>query len=593
MLRKYSFYLFLVSLFVATILGHFFRNIWLQDTVQWSVWGACLLGLLLYFVMSLEHLRNWLKKRQAQFGISLAITAISVLAILTLVNWFSIEKNKKFDLTRNSIHSLSDQSVNVLKNLKEKVIINIWTTNVAAMSGKRDAQRFFENYHLSGGDNVEVNFLNPINDPQGAQENSITQDNVIIISSASGREIRVDNFNDAKAEEQITNGIINAIKGQQKTLCFLSGHGELSISKTDAAGLSFVKDSLEKSSYKTEELTLLSETSVPERCEALVIAGPESEPAEAEFDMIQSYLKDGGRLLALFGVGVPNKWHKLVENFGVKIMNNVVVDPRVQRPPLSVLTKNYSSDVDIVKSFSTPVFFTFANSIKVPTDSNKEGVSIKTFISSESSSYAKSGNLETVGRDFSQHGGDLTGPLPIAVLISKKIKVAHAGDEKDAGESKDSTEKEEGQSQEGSLLNLDSILEKVLEKMSFVSTAHAEGSGEAPSESSINAKAVSDEDVKDEAKAEEKEMSVVLIGNHLFAANGLVTQMGNMDLFLNSISHLFKDNELIGIRPKEIGSAKLEITADNIYQVRGYIFLAALTFIVLGVWAIRRRRASA
>ena len=87
--------------------------------------------------------------------------------------------------------------------------------------------------------------------------------------------------------------------------------------------------------------------------------------------------------------------------------------------------------------------------------------------------------------------------------------------------------------------------------------------------------------------------SLVLIGNHLFAVNGLIEQMGNKDLLLNTMSYLLKDNSLIGIRPKNIREAKLSLTRENLFQVRGIILLGGVMFMLLGIWAVYRRKSVA
>ena len=88
----------------------------------------------------------------------------------------------------------------------------------------------------------------------------------------------------------------------------------------------------------------------------------------------------------------------------------------------------------------------------------------------------------------------------------------------------------------------------------------------------------------------EKQYSrVVLIANDLFVANGVVTQVGNLDLFLNSANYLMQDSELIGIRPRELRQTVLTLNPQNIRQVWGFILIVAGLFVVFGIKAARRR----
>jgi len=97
---------------------------------------------------------------------------------------------------------------------------------------------------------------------------------------------------------------------------------------------------------------------------------------------------------------------------------------------------------------------------------------------------------------------------------------------------------------------------------------------------------------KGEKEAKGKKARIVVYGNSAFAANGNLHFSGNRDLFLNSMSWLAEEEDLIAIRPKEITSTPLILTASQgklIFWLPVVVFPASI-LTVGAVVLIRRRR---
>jgi ABC-type uncharacterized transport system involved in gliding motility auxiliary subunit len=104
--------------------------------------------------------------------------------------------------------------------------------------------------------------------------------------------------------------------------------------------------------------------------------------------------------------------------------------------------------------------------------------------------------------------------------------------------------------------------------------------------------AVATVETKD-APAERKgaKARIVLIGDSDFASNGFVNLSGNRDFFLNTLSWLAEEENLIAVRPKESRSAPVFLTAAQgqvVFLVP--VVLIPLTVIVAGGVAVARRR---
>jgi ABC-type uncharacterized transport system involved in gliding motility auxiliary subunit len=96
-------------------------------------------------------------------------------------------------------------------------------------------------------------------------------------------------------------------------------------------------------------------------------------------------------------------------------------------------------------------------------------------------------------------------------------------------------------------------------------------------------------DVPEERKG--AKARVVLIGDSDFAANGFVNLSGNRDFFLNTLSWLAEEENLIAIRPRENRTAPVFLTAAQ-GQVLFWVpvVLVPLAMVVAGGYAVARRR---
>jgi ABC-type uncharacterized transport system involved in gliding motility auxiliary subunit len=84
---------------------------------------------------------------------------------------------------------------------------------------------------------------------------------------------------------------------------------------------------------------------------------------------------------------------------------------------------------------------------------------------------------------------------------------------------------------------------------------------------------------------------IVLVGDSDFAANEFVNLSGNRDFFLNTLSWLAEEENLIAVRPKESRTAPVFLTAaQNQVVFLVPVVLIPLAVIGAGVVAVARRR---
>jgi ABC-type uncharacterized transport system involved in gliding motility auxiliary subunit len=529
----------------------------------------------------------WIKKRSTQFGLSLILTAIGSLVLVASLNWLAATYNVKKDLTANKIHTLSDQSLKILGDLKEGIEITVWTTGLDRMSANVDMRRFLNNFESASKGKLKTNVKNPNEDRAAAARDNVKRDNVIVVKSASGRESRIENFNDSKGEEQVINSVIQALKGGRKLVCFVTGHGELSVDDSEAQGLSVLKSQLAGATYDVKEITTASVEKIEDACEVLVVAGPRGDLLDRESKLLSSWLTGGGRMIALLGPGTLPGWKRLVGEYGVQLRNDILIDPRVN-PPIAIATKNFSQDIEIVKGFNRLAIFPETSSLEVETQ-DKPGRTVRTFISSESYTFAKAGGLKDL-KSIRPGASDRKGPLPVAVLVRQAVAKMPTevvpSSKKPPLKYVPPTTPPTAPADKQSRWTWPSLVESA-HAQDHDHADHEDMLGGQDEEGDVKSLPLHAEGPKDVAK----ETALIVVSNHNFVMNSFVTQVGNLDLFLNSVNFLMRDQDLMGIRPREIRQASLELTPENLRQVYATVLLIAVIFLAMGVWARMRKSA--
>lgn len=94
------------------------------------------------------------------------------------------------------------------------------------------------------------------------------------------------------------------------------------------------------------------------------------------------------------------------------------------------------------------------------------------------------------------------------------------------------------------------------------------------------------------SSTESSKTRLVIIGDSDFATNGVVRSAGNGDLFLNIVSWLANEGDLISIRPKETPTATLLLSpnqTNTIFTVSVLILPVGIMAMGLFIWRGRRR----
>ncbi|MEE9216601.1 MAG: GldG family protein [Anaerolineales bacterium] len=313
------------SLAVAGLIILFERSVtlWAQIAIAISI-----LALGVGIAVDRRRIRRLIGGRQARFGSNALIQGGAFVGVLVVVNVLAINHPQRIDLTEDKNRSLQAETVLLLSELTDPVsIIGFYTPD---RSGSRDLIRPILDEYASKSDGlVSYEFIDPRANPLAADIYGITRDGSIAMVLGDRQHVI-----EIPSEIAITSAIVRLSNPENRTVYFLTGHGEHQLDDPGESGLVHLVQALESKSYGVEALNLVVEPAIPADAAALVVAAPARALSDLEINLIDEYLKSGGALVALMEPSPVTELDAdqdtlnsyLRDEWGVYARNDFVVD---------------------------------------------------------------------------------------------------------------------------------------------------------------------------------------------------------------------------------------------------------------------------
>ena len=499
-------------------------------------------------------------QRQLILGGGAALGTIVFLAIVLAIQYIVVQHPKRWDLTESSKYTLAQQSRKVLKSFEDKNlpihVLAFYETK--DMGGRGRVRDLFDQYR-EAYTALDYRFVDPDKERSVALMNKIESYPTIVIRAGDRTE-----YVTKADEETITNALLKLLRTDEKTVYFLSGHGELSPKEQGPDGISTAKGKIEKQNYKTRDLVLLQAASVPDDATILIIAGPQTDPMDRELASIRNYLDKGGKLLALLNPFKTPKLAEFLKDFGFEFHEDIVVD-RMSRAVggdyLMPLITKYGQH-PITDKFTIASFFPEARSVSKAQKPVPNAIPTElAFTSAFPASWTIDKKQIETGKAEYQEGTGIKGPISV-MAVSTYTNVAALADNSKEFDDKASEDKKPDETK-----------------------AAAGNSAEAKTEK------------KKDNPADKKppKARIVVFGSAQFASNKFIGLSGNPDLFMNTVSWLAEEEDLIAIRPKPNKAGPVVLRTEQSYAT----FIIAVVVIPLawfligtGVYFYRRMTAA-
>jgi ABC-type uncharacterized transport system involved in gliding motility auxiliary subunit len=374
---------------------------------------------------------------------------------------------------------------------------------------------------------VNVEYVDAVKSPMRAAPYKVVQFPTVVFEY-DGRTERVT----SDAEQELTTGLIKIIQGIQQKAYFVQGHGEKDTEGSERDSYSTISKIMESENYGVAKL-LLAQQGVPADAAVLIIAGPKRDLRSEELEMLKRYLARGGKILFMLdptepgGAGDLAGIKSLLKDWSIEVGDSVIFDPRNK---VIAIAATYQAHA-ITNRFRLFTVFPLARPVG-PASGGTSGKFAQGLIETSPDSWGET-DLKALNsggeptKDLDK--GDKTGPLTLAAAVSSPA---------------------------------------------------TESATPEPAKPQDPAK-----------PAPKPETRIAVIGDSDFASNGWLGTEGNLDLFMNTVSWVVQQENLISIRPRDPEDRRISLSPDQQWLVLILTAYAIPGLVLLtGVYTWWRRR---
>jgi ABC-type uncharacterized transport system involved in gliding motility auxiliary subunit len=493
------------------------------------------LAILVWFVgegtRSLGEKGGVIPGHNLRFGTGAVAYTVLFIALLVIINWFSGRYNRRFDLTKNGAFSLAPQSIEVLKNLSKPVKL------VAFQAESEKLGPVGELLGLYGGANsskVTYEIVDPRTKPHLIEKYQMSQGNQLYIQYGDGDDKGVSRISEI-SEQAITSAILKLKGDVSRKVYFVSGHGEPSLEDTSPTGLKTLVDSLKNDNLKVDQLITATLKSIPEDAASVLLVAPSKQLQDAEITMLREYVAKGGGLGLFIDPRGSSQVRELASHFGIKIRDDVVIDT-VQRlfagPALGLepIAKSYGAHTITrdLRGGQDLTLFNIASSLEVPATQPSDDVKYVELVKTGSDSWSESN---------------------LAAIFDVEEPTVEFSDGDLRGP-----------------VTLGAVYEK------SVATQSEEEKGDGEKANSV------------------LKSKVFVFGDSDWIKNGVIGNVFNKDLVLNSVSWVSGQEVGLSIRPRALSASETAMTPEDVKTILVSSFVLPELILLFGLYVWWRRR---
>ena len=351
--------------------------------------------------------------KQGQYRLISGLNLLMLLACFALLGWLSMRYQLTADLTRSGRHTLSQASQRVLTETTQPLAISAFAREDSQLRG---LIRNFVGRFQGIKPDISLEFINPDAVPDEVRKLGINVNGELVLRY-DGRIEHVRSEN----EQEFVNALQRLLRGSERWLAFLDGHGERHPSGQANHDLGEWANQLKYRGYKLRPLNLSETGTVPDNTSVLVIASPLVALLPGEIDIIRSFLEQGGNLLWLNDPGDASGMHSIAEQLGLEFSRGVVIDTAgqllgINDATITLTTPRLYPEHPITEGFDLTVFFPKASAVKAV--SRPDAWETRALLSTGNHTWLEQGNLS--GEVNFDPELEQQGPLTLGLSLEKK-----------------------------------------------------------------------------------------------------------------------------------------------------------------------------
>ena len=374
-----------------------------------------------------RKLRSICASRKMRYGSNAIVLTIAVIAIVLMVNFLVGRHSIKFDLTKNRFYTLSDATREFLCDLDQPVKITAFFSDGDSMGNVvHDLLREYTRISPK----VSVEFVDPDKRPSLAKQYDITAYGTSVVEAGlKSRKVmeyelldyettgEVANFT---GEQAFTRALVSLFTEEEQHVYFVTGHSERDLAEDYWQTRSF----LDGEGYVIESVNLAQTGRVPQEAAVLVVAGPRKDFTKEEVAAVETYLEEGGNVVALLDPlgqagDLPNL-KEMLRKQGVGVNDDLVVDPGshyfLDMAGLIPKTRHHRiTERLITKDLST--FLPMSRSL-YRSEEEIQGLTVEPLLETTNEAWGET--------DFDSEASfdpktDIAGPLTLAYIVERKL----------------------------------------------------------------------------------------------------------------------------------------------------------------------------
>jgi ABC-type uncharacterized transport system involved in gliding motility auxiliary subunit len=400
---------------------------------DWGLIGAAagLAIVLLAALVAHEAVGAFFAKRSARLGLGSGVVILAVLALVLFLGALSAKHHVRWDFSQGQMNTLSPQTINVLKGLKEPVKAYAFFKDDQA--GRMQADEELGKYSYVSR-LFTYRFVNPDAEPGLAKAMKVRNYGTVVLVGGD-REEQVQ----LPEEQELTNALIRLGQKGKKRIYFLTGHGEPALDGVAKDDFTSLRKALEAANYEVKSLMLVTSDQVPPDAAVVIMASPKMALMSQEIERLSAYWDQGGAIMLLLDPESDGGLKKWLKAKGVLLGDDLVIDQASRLAglsPLAPLASEYGFH-DITKMMSgTFCFFPQARSVTLETNL-PQGIKGEELVKTSPASWATDykgflawyqAQLDKMKQDQGQQGAielkpgkdDRKGPLSLGAALSKQ-----------------------------------------------------------------------------------------------------------------------------------------------------------------------------
>ncbi len=315
--------------------------------------GVGLAIAILAMVATPGMVRDLFTSRSTWLWINDLILVLSIIGIAVLLSYIGFRRHIRYDFTRDRLFSISEQTISILRNLKQEVRITAFFPT-GQMEGKmiedlvKECQRWNEK--------LTFKMVDPYRDPLTVKNMAVKSVPSVVVACESNRkELFFDEMfvlpnpmmrgrepPKFQGEQAIMSAVLNVSQGKKRRIVFSSTNGEPQVRGFSADGLAGIAQLLDKENFEVGEVDLAA--GVPTDTTILAVVGPTKSFHPQAVQNIRDFVqKHKGMLLLALTYDFKDEGleRMLSEVFGTTANTELLINPQRPFNDLTIVAPNY------------------------------------------------------------------------------------------------------------------------------------------------------------------------------------------------------------------------------------------------------------